>query len=119
ERGDWLTIPRGEHGHATESHLEAELERALDAGSSVVVDLSEIEFMDSSVVHALVSGYQRAQADPEHRIALVVPLDGVARHVVSLTGIDQIPTYLSRAGALAAVSGDGRATPQTGGHKPA
>jgi anti-anti-sigma factor len=52
----------GEHDMASELELRAALNEALADGQGVVVDLSKVEFIDSSVIHTLIDTQQRLAA---------------------------------------------------------
>lgn len=100
----WVLELRGEHDISTAPSLRDELERAYGSGSTVVVDLTGVEFMDSTVLQGLLYGRDVAAREVEHHIALVVPEDGVARRLLALTNFDElIPTYLTRTDAFAAL----------------
>lgn len=96
EPGATVFTLRGEHDLETAPELRAELEAALAAGTAVVVDLSQAEFIDSTVLGALIYGRQRRQP-----FGLVVPA-GCAAHrlceIVELGGI--VPIYASQPEAL-------------------
>jgi len=97
---------RGEHDISTAPDLRGALERAHAAGGAVVVDLTDAEFVDSTVLQALLQGRDPADQGAERRLVLVVPEYGVARRLLSLTNLDQlIPTYPTRAQALASLAG--------------
>jgi anti-sigma B factor antagonist len=86
----------GEHDIDTAPELRAELEGALAAGTAVVVDLSQAEFIDSTVLGALIYGHERRQP-----FGLVVPADCAAHRlceIVELGGI--VPVYASQPEAL-------------------
>ena len=87
---------RGEHDIDTAPDLRAELERALAAGAAVIVDLSQADFIDSTVLGALIYGHERRQP-----FGLVVP-PGCPAHrlceMVELGGI--VPIYASEPEAL-------------------
>jgi anti-anti-sigma factor len=101
-----LVSLRGEHDISTAPDLRGALERAQDAGEAVVVDLTDVEFVDSTVLQALLQGRDPAEEGAEHRLVLVVPEDGVARRLLTLTNLDTlIPTYPTRAEALASLAG--------------
>jgi len=58
------------------------------------------------VLQALLQGRDTAGQGAERRLVLVVPEDGVARRLLSLTNLDElIPAYTTRAEAIAALSG--------------
>lgn len=95
---------RGEHDLSTEPSLGDALRQAFGRGSKVVVDLSVVEFLDSSVLRALAYGRKEAVEHAEHEIAIVAPSDAFASRVLRLTGIDKmIQVYETRADALAAI----------------
>jgi len=97
---------RGEHDISTAPDLRGALERAQAAGDAVVVDLGEVEFVDSTVLQALLQGRTSTEQGAERRLVLVVPDDGVARRLLSLTNLDElIPAYTTRAEAIAALGG--------------
>lgn len=105
DSGVWVLTLRGEHDISVEPSLHEELDRVFAAGSTVVVDLSEVEFIDSSVLGALIHGHQRATQEP-HQIAVVLPNpDGSITRLISMAGLTTIlDTYISRADAIAALS---------------
>ena len=103
-RGVWVLSLVGEHDPSVEPSLMQRLERAFAAGSTVVVDLTEVEFMDSSVLRALAYGAEQAEQHPEHAIRIVAPRDGFPRRLLALTGVDKrVSISETRAVALAAV----------------
>jgi anti-sigma B factor antagonist len=104
QEGIWVLELHGEHDISTAPSLQDELERAYGSGSTVVVDLTGVEFMDSSALQGLLYGRDVAAQEAEHHIVLVVPADGVTRRLLTLTNFDElIPTYLTRADAFAAL----------------
>jgi anti-sigma B factor antagonist len=106
DQGAWILTLRGEHDLSTEPSLADALTDAFAAGSNVVVDLSEVEFIDSTILRALAYGRREAIEHDEHNFAIAVPPDSFARRVLALTGIDQaVPTFETRAQALAALNG--------------
>jgi anti-anti-sigma factor len=80
---------RGELDLATAPELETVLLERLDAGEDVVLDLRELEFMDSSGLRVLVTAHARA-TDGGPRFAIVRPPPGseVAR-ILDIAGVDQ------------------------------
>jgi anti-sigma B factor antagonist len=88
---------RGEHDLHTAPELRAELDRALSDGAPILVDLSEAEFIDSTVLGALIYGHERSRpfalmvpnGCPAHRLCEIVELDGI------------VPIYASQGEALA------------------
>lgn len=71
----------------------------------VVVDLSDVEFMDSTGVHVLVQTGQRLEPK-NRRLAIVCPEGGTVHRLLGLLGLlDTMAVHRSRASAL--VGGDG------------
>ena len=108
ESGVWVLTLRGEHDISVEPGLRQELDRIFAAGSAVVVDLSEVEFIDSSVLGALAHGHQRATQEP-HQIAVVIPeSDRPVTRLLGMAGLTTtLDTYTSRADAIAALNSAG------------
>lgn len=106
--GVWVLTLRGEHDMSTEPSLRQELDRVFAAGSAVVVDLSRAEFIDSSVLDALVYGHRRATQEP-HQVAVVMPdSDRPVARLLSVAGVTSIlDTYTSRADAIAGLDSGG------------
>lgn len=80
---------RGELDLATAPELETALLERLDAGQEVVLDLRELQFMDSSGLRVLVTAHARA-ADGGPRFAIVRPLAGTeVAKILDIAGIEQ------------------------------
>jgi anti-anti-sigma factor len=87
-----LTVT-GELDLRTSPQLEERLAGAFDAGAELVIlDLRQIEFMDSTGLRALLGAEQRAQASGG-RFALVRGADQVER-VLTLTGVRDLLTVV-------------------------
>ena len=98
----------GEHDVSTAPELRSEIERIAGAGGDVIVDLSQTEFIDSSIVGVLVDGYRRAEQDGSGRGALVAvaPPGGPVARLFDLVSISELITvYPTRVAALSAASG--------------
>jgi anti-sigma B factor antagonist len=79
-----VLVAAGEIDIATVPALHAALARAYATGADEVwLDLSAVDFMDSTGIHALV--------DAEHRLAVICP-DGPVRRVLTVAGVD-IPLH--------------------------
>lgn len=79
----------GEIDISTTARLRRALQDLLVPGAvSVVVDMSQVHFMDSSGIGVLVAAHRRAQ---QHDVAFTLahPTPIVAK-VLSLTGVDQL-----------------------------
>ncbi len=86
ENGAPLLFVKGELDLASSPTLEQELERvAGDSPSLVIIDLRELEFMDSTGLSVLIRAHQRAQ-ESGHRLGIVNGSRQV-RRLLSLTGV--------------------------------
>jgi len=99
------TWPRPQaHPHTPGASALHPTPRTPAAGRAVVVDISEVEFIDSSIVRALAYGRKEAVEHAEHEMVIVAPSGALARRVLGLTGIDKmLRVYETRAEALAAI----------------
>ena len=88
-----VVAARGELDLRTSPELEARLIAAFDAGAKLVIlDLRQIEFMDSTGLRAILGAHQRAH-DTGCRFALVRGADQVER-VLTLTGVRELLTVV-------------------------
>jgi anti-anti-sigma regulatory factor len=68
--------------------------------------LSDVEFIDSTVLAALAYGYDQAAGHEEHSLAVVVSEGGVAGRLLALTGLDQaLAAFRTRDAAVASLQG--------------
>ncbi|HEX5763300.1 MAG TPA: STAS domain-containing protein [Solirubrobacterales bacterium] len=74
----------GELDMANGPAFTAELARLEASGAPVKIDLSELEFIDSTGIAILVAAYQRL----DRRLQLVPSRARGVRRVISLTGLD-------------------------------
>jgi anti-anti-sigma factor len=101
---------RGELDLSTASDLERPLEEAVSSGdASVLIDLSECEFIDSTGIALIVRAWQRLDngADSNGHGRVVICSDNEqVRRVLEITGLElSIPIHNSRDDALAALRG--------------
>lgn len=82
-------IPRGELDLATAPELEDKVLTAVrDGGRSVVLDLRELTFMDSTGVRTIVAAHQVAE-QTGHDLRVVRPArDSAVSRVIEISGID-------------------------------
>lgn len=78
----------GEIDRTNGAALFDELDGLRDGASDVVVDLSDVQFMDSHVLHLLVGLAMRLR-NAGGDVALVAPLGGIARKLLQITGLDE------------------------------
>ena len=85
--GDVTLAARGVIDLATAKQLEGSIAAAIadDAARSVVVDLTEVTFLDSVGISALLKG--RRWADEHGRRYRVTGAAGLVRDVLDLTGV--------------------------------
>jgi anti-anti-sigma factor len=101
---------RGELDLSTAADLERPLEEAVSSGdASVLIDLTECEFIDSTGIALIVRAWQRldgaADGEGSGRVVICSDNEQVLR-VLEITGLDlSIPTHGSRDEALAALRG--------------
>jgi anti-sigma B factor antagonist len=88
--GQWLVELAGEHDLSTAPRLREELDHAVAEGGSVVVDLAEVTFVDSSVIGVLVNAHLGAGNDDGRRVVVVVPAHATARRVLDLVGAGEV-----------------------------
>jgi anti-anti-sigma factor len=92
-------VPRGELDLATAPEFEAAIVGALDAGRRVVVDLRELEFMDSSGVRVLITAHAKAGDDSE-RLTLVRPAPGgTVERILEISGVGEALSMVDEPGA--------------------
>jgi anti-anti-sigma factor len=108
EDGLQVIAVRGELDLSTAADLEAPLEQAIASGdASVLIDLTECEFIDSTGIALIVRAWQRldssAEGDGNGRVVISSQNDQV-RRVLEITGLElSIPIHSTREEALAAL----------------
>jgi anti-anti-sigma factor len=102
--GVMLVALRGEHDLNTRPQLGEALARAGEE-ASVLVDLSECEFIDSTVIGALVVTFQTVTGNGR-RFELVIPADASAvQRVARVSGLATFLTiHETREAGLASIS---------------
>jgi anti-sigma B factor antagonist len=96
----------GAHDVSTSPALDERLTLAQTTGRGLVADLSAAAFVDSSVIGTLLGAQRRAQL---HGSGFAIALGrdgGFVRSVLEITRLlDTLPTFETRAEAIAAASG--------------
>ena len=88
--GRAVVVIRGELDLATAPDLEAAIHGPLDDGQDVVVDLRELDFMDSTGLRVLVAAHARVEGT-EQRFLIVRPLPGAAiERILAVAGVEQV-----------------------------
>jgi anti-anti-sigma factor len=95
EDGAPLLCVAGELDLASSPELERELDRVFSDGPSlVIIDLRELEFMDSTGLSVLIRAHNRAR-ETGHRVGIVNGSQQV-RRLLSLTGVAERLTIVDR-----------------------
>jgi anti-sigma B factor antagonist len=84
-----LVAVRGELDLSTSPQLEETLRREIDAGNRVVVDLSELEFIDSTGLNTLVTALRASSANGAE-LVVSPSLPAQVQRVLEVTGLDEI-----------------------------
>ena len=88
--GRVVVVIRGELDLATAPDLEAAIKSRLDDGQDVVVDLRELEFMDSTGLRVLVAAHGRVEGT-EQRFLIVRPLPGASiERILAVAGVERV-----------------------------
>jgi len=106
EEGIRAFTVRGELDMNTAPQLETQLEEALaDSGVSVMLDLSECEFIDSTGIALIVRTWQRLDNGGEGKLVLCC-VNHQVRRLLKITGVESsIPMHEQRDAALAELQG--------------
>lgn len=99
---------RGELDLSTASELEPRLEEAVAGGGSLVIDLTQCEFIDSTGIAMIVRTWQQLDGGAGGEGGRVVICSGneQVRRVLEITGLElSIPIHETREEALAALRG--------------
>jgi len=87
--GDTVVVRLGgEFDVAAEEHFDRVVERMAAEAKTIVLDLSELSFIDSTGLRALLRTWKRSQEDGGS-LALV-PGNGQVRNTMRLTGADEV-----------------------------
>ena len=78
----------GEHDLSTSDGIWRELELALRARQVVIVDLSDAEFIDSSVIHQIMKADKLARSEGT-RVTLQLENAPVVQRVLQVTGLER------------------------------
>jgi anti-anti-sigma factor len=106
EHGVRTISVRGELDLSTAPDLEGPLEEALESGEgSLLIDLSQCEFIDSTGIALVVRAWQRLDSGENGRALVICSQNDQVRRVLEITGLElSIPVHLTRDEALAALS---------------
>ena len=87
----WVISVRGEYDMANVADIEHAIAEVFDAGSTVLLDLTQTTFIDSSVLNAIIRAHQTAATSATHRLLVIAPRGGAPRRVIDLS----LPSYIS------------------------
>lgn len=107
EQGVRTISVRGELDLSTAPELEGPLDRALESDEgSVLIDLSQCEFIDSTGIALIVRAWQRLSSGENGRALVICSQNDQVRRVLEITGLElSIPVHTTRDEALAAIAG--------------
>lgn len=101
----WVVELEGEHDLSNVGGFQALLAGIFAQGTTVVVDLSGVTFLDSSVLRELIRAQQRVDANPGEELAIVAPRDGVAARLIDLVDAGRMfSMFETRAEALQSIA---------------
>jgi anti-anti-sigma factor len=106
EQGVRTISVRGELDLSTAPELQGPLDQTLeDDGGSVLIDLSDCEFIDSTGIALIVRAWQRLNNGGEGRGLVICSQNDQVRRVLEITGLElSIPVHTTRDEALAAIA---------------
>jgi anti-anti-sigma factor len=100
----WVVDLGGDHDLSTVGELHCTLEAIFAQGTTVVLDVAGMTFLDSSVLKELILAQRRADSDPNNQLVIVAPSDGVAARLIALVDAGRLfALFESRAAALQAI----------------
>jgi anti-anti-sigma factor len=86
EKGSLFILPLiGEYDLSNADTLAATIDAADDGQRTIVLDFSEVIYLDSSTLNVLVRKHRRLGS----RLRLVVPASATARRIFDLSGLSQ------------------------------
>ena len=106
ENGVRTISVRGELDLSTAPELEGPLDQAVDDDAgSVLIDLTNCEFIDSTGIALIVRAWQRLQNGDSGRSLVLCSQNDQVRRVLEITGLElSIPVHPTRDEAMAALS---------------
>jgi len=88
--GRWLVTLKGEHDLSTADELGDRLAAIFATATSLVVDLRETQFIDSSILLVLLQADRTATSGSCQHFALVVPQGGHVLRLFDLAGVRRV-----------------------------
>ena len=90
--GEWVIAAYGELDLASAGLFDREVNRAIDEAQNVVLDLSALQFIDSTGLNSLIRAARRAAARSRSLDVLRPPPD--VERVFGIAGVDQVIAFL-------------------------
>ena len=90
----------GDHDMASAPQLKMALKQSLGEGRGIVADLSEVTFIDSSVIHVLFDT-DSALAGQGKQLALQINTASIVMRALQITGLTSLPYTPERETAIA------------------
>lgn len=81
-----IVVLRGEHDIRSAPQLRSRLRATVETGNPVVVDLSEVTFFDSTVLHALLEADELAR-EKGHALTMQVGTSPMVRRILEVSGV--------------------------------
>jgi anti-anti-sigma factor len=106
EQGVRTISVRGELDLSTAPELEGPLNQALESGEgSMLIDLSQCEFIDSTGIALIVRAWQRLDRGERGHALMLCSQNDQVRRVLEITGLElSIPVHGTRDEAMAALT---------------
>jgi anti-anti-sigma factor len=106
EHGVRAISVRGELDLSTAPDLEGPLEHTLESDEgSVLIDLSQCEFIDSTGIALIVRAWQRLDGGEDGRNLVLCSQNDQVRRVLEITGLElSIPVHPTRDEAISALA---------------
>ena len=100
--GTWVLTLEGEHDLTTVPRLEHQMEQVCASGTSVVIDLTRVTFIDCQVVRWLLRWSERARRIGHLDLAVAIGADGscAKRLIDLLNATETIPCQTTMTEAL-------------------
>ena len=91
-RGVLVLVLAGEHDMSTVAQVTDALGDVRSSGDAVVVDVTELSFADSSIIHAILYGFERSQRPPRRPFIVQIGTEAIVERLFDLTGVlDAVP----------------------------
>jgi anti-anti-sigma regulatory factor len=100
----WVVSLSGEHDLSDVAEVERAIAYVFDAGSMLIVDLTEATLIDSSVMNVILYTQELAAASRDHNVVVMARLESPTRRGLEAGLHGHVNLYDDLPAALAAVS---------------